>query len=387
MTLPSYPNQIDIESIRTEFGMTTGYRNLNSFHANNNAYVAVGTIGYPHGVATAIPTDGQISLDNFHGAGIQTGSGTQWGVGLSQQALPNAQTWIAFKMIGGGGGGGGQDAGHLGGKGGAGNYIEGIFAMPAGTKSIYAVAAAGGVPGVNNAGSASGGSGGSGYSGYGGNGSRAFPSGSSGGGGGGGGGSDLVIVYNGSYYRMAQAGGGGGGGGGGLYGPYNVTADGNSNTNYNNYGWAYEPISYAGGNGYGVDNPPPEVPPANMGNDGGGGGGGGGLLGVGGPLPVLYSPGSDDGKGNTTPAGYYTVHDRTAGGGGQGYRMYWASVGVWYAAYGGAWGAGYNVPYKIGTVGQGYGADEGGYGAGGAISWYWTTQAPIPTSALSNVAW
>lgn len=66
MTLPVYPNSISLNQIQTEFGGTNPI-GINEYYANG-AYVASGTIGYPGGVATAIPSSGTISLGNFHGA-------------------------------------------------------------------------------------------------------------------------------------------------------------------------------------------------------------------------------------------------------------------------------------------------------------------------------
>jgi len=218
MTLPSYPNPIDIESVRNEFSMPVGYRNLNGFHADNNAYIAVGTKGYPNGVATEIPTSGQISLANFHGAGIQTGFG--WSNGGQDLTLPNAQTWLAFKMIGGGGGAGGNDNLRNGsiipGLGGAGVFVQGIVALPAGAKTLYYNYGLGGDAGASNQSLALGGAGGFGTNGNGGAGGNAFQYGNSGGGGGGGGMSEIGANWGSNvYYILAQAGGGGGGGGAG----------------------------------------------------------------------------------------------------------------------------------------------------------------------------
>ena len=66
MTLPVYPNAISLNDVKTEFGGTTPV-SLSQYYAGGSL-VAAGTLGYPGGVATAIPTSGAISLDNFHGA-------------------------------------------------------------------------------------------------------------------------------------------------------------------------------------------------------------------------------------------------------------------------------------------------------------------------------
>jgi len=66
MTLPVYPNSINLSNIQTEFGGSNPI-SLSEYYAGGS-YVASGTIGYPGGNATNIPSSGQISFDNFHGA-------------------------------------------------------------------------------------------------------------------------------------------------------------------------------------------------------------------------------------------------------------------------------------------------------------------------------
>lgn len=396
MTLPSYPNQIDIESIRNEFSMPVGYRNLNSFHANNNAYVAVGTIGYPNGVATEIPTSGEISLNNFHGAGILTGSGVSDGTTSAVQALPNSQTWLAFKMIGGGGGMGGDDnlrnGYNVAGYGGAGVYAQGIVALPAGTKTLRVFSGSGGNVGTSNLALAPGGDGGYGTNGSGGTGGTAFQHGNSGGGGGGGGMSEIGIDWGSNvYYILAQAGGGGGGGGAGSNQSYpgyakngNYTAGTYANIAYNNNGWA----------GEGYNNVPtgryPDLNGITYLDDGGGGGGGGGFGGEPGQVPVYYIEGGYSGKPpQYTAPSHQLAYDFTAGGGGSGNAAYNPNFGSWYT-FNGIWSSDYTA---IGGITNIFGGDAPGAGAlvsgysgiRGTVHWYWTTQAPIPTTSLSLV--
>ena len=67
MTLPVYPNSINLNQIQAEFGGATPPFSLSQYYAGGGR-VASGLIGYPLGVATAIPSSGTISLGNFSGA-------------------------------------------------------------------------------------------------------------------------------------------------------------------------------------------------------------------------------------------------------------------------------------------------------------------------------
>ena len=67
MTLPAYPNSINLNQIQAEFGGATPAFLLSQYYAGGGR-VASGLIGYPLGVATAIPSSGTISLGNFSGA-------------------------------------------------------------------------------------------------------------------------------------------------------------------------------------------------------------------------------------------------------------------------------------------------------------------------------
>jgi hypothetical protein len=66
MTLPVYPNSINLSNIQTEFGGSNPI-SLSEYYAGGS-YVASGAKGYPGGTATNIPSSGAISFDNFHGA-------------------------------------------------------------------------------------------------------------------------------------------------------------------------------------------------------------------------------------------------------------------------------------------------------------------------------
>jgi len=67
MTLPAYPNSISLNQIQAEFGGATPAFYLSQYYAGGGR-VPSGTIGYPLGTATAIPSSGTISLGNFSGA-------------------------------------------------------------------------------------------------------------------------------------------------------------------------------------------------------------------------------------------------------------------------------------------------------------------------------
>lgn len=66
MALPTHPNSIGIDNLRSEFA-TSGQQNLGNFYAGGQV-VPAGTLGYPLGVSTPIPSSGQLRLGNFHGA-------------------------------------------------------------------------------------------------------------------------------------------------------------------------------------------------------------------------------------------------------------------------------------------------------------------------------
>ena len=66
MTLPVYANPISIGQIQTEFGGTNPA--AKSEYYAGGLYTAAGSVGFPLGVQTAIPTSGVISLGIFHGA-------------------------------------------------------------------------------------------------------------------------------------------------------------------------------------------------------------------------------------------------------------------------------------------------------------------------------
>ena len=66
MVLPAWGNSLSLSQIQTEFGGSNP-ASLNEYYAGG-ANVPAGTVGYPGGVSTAIPSSGQISISNFFGA-------------------------------------------------------------------------------------------------------------------------------------------------------------------------------------------------------------------------------------------------------------------------------------------------------------------------------
>lgn len=67
MTLPVHPNSISIDSLRIEFGVS-GTKSLADFYSGGGI-VPANTPGFPGGGgSTTIPSNGAISLGNFHGS-------------------------------------------------------------------------------------------------------------------------------------------------------------------------------------------------------------------------------------------------------------------------------------------------------------------------------
>ena len=162
MTLPVYPNAISLGGISTEFtGVTPSAGSNISFNALHagSGIVPSGTIGYPHGTATAIPSGSgtTVSFDNFHGAAnrlfVRLTSGTSY-------VAPAGYTTMEVIIVGGGGGGG-STAGNAsyadgGGGGGAGGLVRYTFNLdPANRTYTYTIGgggAGGDGTGINGAG-------------------------------------------------------------------------------------------------------------------------------------------------------------------------------------------------------------------------------------------
>jgi hypothetical protein len=73
MTLPVYPNSISVAQVQSEFGLPGD--SFSNFYSGNG-YVPAGAVGFPQGVATAIPSSGTIGLDNMHGSSSFTSAAT-----------------------------------------------------------------------------------------------------------------------------------------------------------------------------------------------------------------------------------------------------------------------------------------------------------------------
>jgi hypothetical protein len=127
-----------------------GQRNLlslSSFYAGG-ANVPSGTVGFPNGVSTPIPSSGTISYANFLGAARQTAFTAQT-IGITDLTL-TAGTWYVYaRAVGGGGGGGGGD-GVFGSPGGFGSSWRAKFtinaAQPGNLTLVAGNAGAGGGP-------------------------------------------------------------------------------------------------------------------------------------------------------------------------------------------------------------------------------------------------
>jgi hypothetical protein len=132
MTTPAHPNQISLLDIANEFGGSAPI-GLGSYRGGGS-FVGAAQKGFPQGTSTKIPSSGQISIGNFHGA----------------TKLPASIT-VYFMVVGGGGGGGGGQVDPVGGGGGGGGgggvkkyqltAINGAFAADV-------IVGAGGVGGV-----------------------------------------------------------------------------------------------------------------------------------------------------------------------------------------------------------------------------------------------
>jgi hypothetical protein len=230
MTLPVTPNPISLQAVATEFGGPSGAKHLEDYYAGGT-YVPGGTVGYPGGVSTPIPTSGAISLQNFYGSSAASvyvfASSTTW-------TVPVGITSAQIILVGGGGGGGGTDtsqntADGAGGGGAGGLIYQSVSLTPGETVTINI--GSGGAGGLNGNGTnggdtvafatsfgpltAIGGAGGGGNGTYNGN------SGGSGGGGNGynraaGGGAGTAGQGNNGGSTDKRANGGGGGGAGGV---------------------------------------------------------------------------------------------------------------------------------------------------------------------------
>jgi hypothetical protein len=271
MTIPT-TGPISLASLQTEFGGSNPI-SMSEYYPGG-AYVAAGSVGYPGGNKTVIPSSGSLPLNYFKGAGktyymdiLVVGGGGGGGGGGFSQITGQAFTTLGFSgsvAVGSGGVGGYLDYGGNGGD----SYLiwtstqyttQTINLVNGGQGGRYGYRdGSGGAGGYPN------GAGGGGYASVGGS------NGVGAGGGGGGiddaspvgtGGNGAIWSVNGTYYS-------GGGGGGGDYG-------GNSSGGVGGGGLGASGTSGTGGT-----------------NGLGGGGGGGGSFGGG-----TFSPGLAGGSG------------------------------------------------------------------------------------------
>lgn len=94
MTLPVNPNQISLSQIQTEFGGAAP-TSLSEYYSAG-AQVPQGSLGFPGGTTTQIPTSGQISFSNFHGATLVTPVGIFSGGSDSTPANRNSVNKMPF---------------------------------------------------------------------------------------------------------------------------------------------------------------------------------------------------------------------------------------------------------------------------------------------------
>ena len=141
MTLPITPNPISLQAIATEFGGSSP-SHLLDYYAGG-AYVPSGTVGYPGGVSTPVPSSGVISLQNFYGSSavtiLQVTTSLTW-------TVPAGVTSVALLVVGGGGGSGAGGPVDGGGGGGGGGVIFNPSYAVSGTLQI--VIGAGGAGGI-----------------------------------------------------------------------------------------------------------------------------------------------------------------------------------------------------------------------------------------------
>ena len=209
MAIPHHPTRISVGTVRNEFGGNTHTR-LGLYYAGGS-YTPSGTVGYPRGSATNVPTSGRMSIGNFHGSVrmlvvIVTSSQNVW--------VPEGYTRVNGWLVGGGGGGaaGTPTPGWgCGGGGGGGGVLQLSNVAVSGGRNYYCTIGGGG----------QGRGGGVGGNMYGGNGGNTTFAGRTAYGGGGGGGArkeasgEFWWRSSGHGYYHGTNGGSGGGGAGG----------------------------------------------------------------------------------------------------------------------------------------------------------------------------
>ncbi len=137
-----------VTDIVTEFGGATNPARLSRYYAGG-AQVPAGTIGYPGGVATAIPTSGRLNFSNFFGATRQVTYNLNTNPGNIANLILPAGTWYVYtRAVGGGGGGGGGSSGVWGTAGGSGGSFTAKYVINASQSGIlFLTRGSGGGPG------------------------------------------------------------------------------------------------------------------------------------------------------------------------------------------------------------------------------------------------
>jgi hypothetical protein len=137
MTLPVYGNPLSLSQIQTEFGGSNPI-SLSEYYAGGS-YVPAGTVGFPSGGgATAIPTTGTISINNFFGATKFTPVTNTYTTGSGNESVPVGAQNLTITVVGAGGYGGGSytdfgsDNYSSGGGGGGGGYALKTLAVAVG---------------------------------------------------------------------------------------------------------------------------------------------------------------------------------------------------------------------------------------------------------------
>jgi len=155
--------QIGLTDISAEFGGPTVPTVLSNYYSGG-AYVPAGTVGFPGGVSTVIPSSGRINLSNFYGSNRQIVLNASSDA-LSGLTIPAGRWHVYTLAVGGGGGGGAGDAGIFGTSGGPGGSIRAKFTITASQPGFMVLATGnGGTPGVGQVRDGGGGGAGRGYS-------------------------------------------------------------------------------------------------------------------------------------------------------------------------------------------------------------------------------
>ena len=141
--------QIGLTDISAEFGGPTVPTALSNYYSGGTL-VPAGTVGFPGGVSTVIPSSGRINLSNFYGSSKQIVQQFYLpGLGLFDLTIPAGRWFVYSQAVGAGGGGGGGDAGIFGTNGGNGGSFRAKFTINAAQtgKLVLVTGTGGGVGG------------------------------------------------------------------------------------------------------------------------------------------------------------------------------------------------------------------------------------------------